>query len=182
MIRRSQLPPWLGALPRVLVCAALTAVLASCSSGSSEDSSEPSDDAASDRPTASASPSPSPSPTLPEPADGENTQACADGTCEVRVTGPIVVLVPERIGVGSLEVTSIEEDRISMTALLTGTSMSTDSPQGVCSFGVTTSSDYGPGHVDISCPAGHEAVVNGLSVEVAGIVDGAAVLRFRPVD
>ncbi|MEO3884637.1 hypothetical protein [Nonomuraea sp. B5E05] len=109
---------------------------------------------------------PSPSPTGP----------CADGTCEIKVAVGDVVTVPEKYGLGPIEVTAITGGAVEMFAPLTGSGYSISG----CSGGGGVSSEGGGG-VRLSCDQGTVATINdAMSLEVAEILDTAAVLRIEP--
>lgn len=176
-------------LTRALLSVAVTgalAVLAACSSDDPDpDAAGASERSPADSPTASApspsgaptSPTASPTPSLPRPSDGTNARACADGTCEIRVSGPVSVPLPERFGLGSVEVVSVDDTTVTMIAPLTRSEFSSD---GGCSSMITGPGANSGGHVSLTCHSGEKAVVNALDLEVVGIVDQAAVLRLRP--
>ncbi|MDT0380082.1 hypothetical protein RM572_15070 [Streptomyces sp. DSM 42041] len=131
--------------------------------------------------TPSASPSPSRSasvsPPLPAAADGEDLRACADGSCEVEVSGPATVPLPDRFGLGTLRVTSVGDEDVRMLTTLTRSGFSSN---GGCAATITGATADMPAHVRLTCPVGEEAVVNEMSLEVGGIRDGSTVLRIRP--
>lgn len=155
----------------VAAFAAAAAVLASCSS----------DESAAGQATASTvsgSPSTSAaSPTALAPADGEDPSACLDGSCEIRVTAPVTVPLPAHFGVGPLTVTAIDAGTVTMVLPLTGSQLS---KEGDCSAGITGPTANAPAHVDMTCRAGANAVVNDMNLEVVAISDRSAVLRIRP--
>ncbi|RLL66331.1 hypothetical protein [Streptomyces sp. Z26] len=122
-------------------------------------------------------PEPSAEPSLPDPADGTDRQACADGTCEVRVKEGDVVPVPERYGFGAMTVTSVEAGTLVLSAVLYGTEFVNDSG---CAMSITGPSADAPGSIALTCDAGTEGALNGMRLKVAGVADGAAVLRLRP--
>lgn len=128
--------------------------------------------------SASTGPSRSPSPTLPVPADGEDAQACADGTCEIRVAASTSVPLPARWGIGPLEVTAVDAETVSIVAPFTTSEFSSN---GSCGATFTGPSASGPGRLNLNCRAGEKPVVNDMALEVVGILDENAVLRVRPV-
>ncbi|MGP4112162.1 hypothetical protein ACTWP5_14750 [Streptomyces sp. 4N509B] len=129
-------------------------------------------------PSPTPTPTPSPTPTLPEPADGENGDACADGTCEVRVTEGATLPVPQSYGLGPIEVTGVTEDVVELFGPMTQARYASD---GGCSMSITGPTATSPGFLALSCPAGNTGIVNeAMSVEVVGVLDGAAVLRIEP--
>lgn len=176
-----------GRLGRVLpavLAVALTCVVASCSSDdpTSDDaaasSARPTRTAAS--PTVSHPPkatSASPTPTLPTPADGTNRQACADGTCEIRVTKPVTVPLPARFGLGQLQVATVDDGTVTMVVTLTQSEFSSDGGCGDTNF--TGPSADSPGFGSITCHSGEKVTLNKMSLTVVGVLDHAAVLRIR---
>lgn len=68
------------------------------------------------------------------PADGADPQACADGTCEVRVTAGVTVPLPEGFGVGPLTVTAVHATGVTVVTPLTMSQFAVD---GTCSAGIT---------------------------------------------
>lgn len=153
-----------------LLAAVAVAILTSCSSGTSEG---PSDKGRPGKTTpgapadaSSAAPEPSPSPTGP----------CADGSCEIEVAVGDVVTVPERYGLGPIEVTAITGSEVRMVAPLTGSGYSVAG----CSGGGGVSSD-GSGGVTLRCGKGPAATINdAMSLKVAELRDTTAVLRIEP--
>ncbi|GHB88995.1 hypothetical protein GCM10010306_100100 [Streptomyces umbrinus] len=118
------------------------------------------------RPTSTASATLSPSPTGP----------CADGTCEIEVAVGDVVTVPEKYGLGPIEVTAITGGEVEMVAPLTGSGYSVSG----CSGGGGVSSK-GSGGVGLSCGEGPAATINdAMSLKVVEIRDAGAVLRIEP--
>src|SRR3569833_4488620 len=97
-----------------VVAACVVAVLTSCSSDSSDGSSADQGraDASGSRtasvPSKTATPSPSP------------TGPCADGHCEGTVAVGDTVVVPEKYGLGPIEVTAIGDERVDMAVVLFG--------------------------------------------------------------
>lgn len=87
-----------------------------------------------------------------------------------------VVTVPEKYGLGPIEVTAITGGRVEMAAPLTGSGYSVSG----CSGGGSVSS--AGGGVGLSCGEGPAATINdAMSLEVVEILDTAAVLRIGPV-
>lgn len=87
-----------------------------------------------------------------------------------------VVAVPERYGLGPIEVTAITAAAVEMVAPLTGSGYSVSG----CSGGGGVSSQGGGG-VEMSCKVGTVATINDvMSLEVVEIGDTVAVLRIEP--
>jgi hypothetical protein len=136
-------------------------------------------------PAASASPSPSPtptptptpSPTLPFPDDGEDVQACADGTCEIRVAKSDMMPLPKGWGIGRLEVIAVNAEAVQMVGTLTASDFSSN---GLCGATFVGPSANGPGQAILNCHVGEKPVINKMELEVLGILDGKAVLSVRP--
>ncbi|MFC8571305.1 hypothetical protein ACFUIW_36675 [Streptomyces sp. NPDC057245] len=85
-----------------------------------------------------------------------------------------VLVVPEAYGLGPIEVTAISGDEVEMVAPLTGSGFSVAG----CSGGGGTSSNGGGG-VTMKCGEGPAATINdAMSLKVAEIRKGAAVLRI----
>ncbi len=156
----------------VVLAAVAFAALTSCSSGASE---EPSGEGrpggaafgpATERRTGGTA-TPAPSPTGP----------CADGTCEVEVAAGDVLAVPEKYGLGPIEVKAVKGGRVEMAAPLTGAGYSVSG----CSGGGGVSSQGGGG-VSLSCGEGPAATINGaMRLQVVEIREASAVLRVSPV-
>ncbi|MEV4800241.1 hypothetical protein AB0K18_09505 [Nonomuraea sp. NPDC049421] len=147
-----------------LAVAVLFAALTACSSDVAPAGARPGESA----PPASASPSvtPSPSPTGP----------CDDGTCEVKVAVGDVVTVPERYGLGPIEVKEISRGSVEMLAPLTGPGYSVAG----CAGGGSVSS-AGGGAVRMSCDKGTVATINDvMSLEVVKAAGKTAVIRIEP--
>ncbi|MEV0716874.1 hypothetical protein [Asanoa sp. NPDC050611] len=87
-----------------------------------------------------------------------------------------VVAVPEKYGLGPIEVTAITAAAVEMTAPLTGSGYSIAN----CNGGGGVSSQGGGG-VRMSCQVGTVATVNDvMSLEVVQIDGTVAVLRIEP--
>jgi hypothetical protein len=162
-------------LARVLLPAIAITGLASCSSNAPV-TDRPSA-STSVQPNASPAPTASPVPSLPAAADGMDPNSCSDGRCEIRVTGPTTVPIPAQFGLGSIEVTAIGAQTVTMVVPLTRSNFSSD---GGCSALITGQSASAPAHMDLTCHAGEKTIVNEMALEVAGIADGAAVIRIAP--
>jgi hypothetical protein len=127
--------------------------------------------------SSSPSPTPTPSPTLPVPADGEDVQACADGTCEIQVAKSDLIPLPEGWGLGPLEVIAVNAEAVQMVATFT---VSDFSSNGLCGATFIGPSANGPGQAILNCRAGEKPVINTMELEVLGILDDKAVLSVRP--
>jgi hypothetical protein len=107
----------------------------------------------------SRSPSPSPTGALPEAADGTDLDACYDGECEVLVTEPVDIPVdPAVYGFDTLSITAIEEDLVTVVAVV---------PGGFASVNIGTEGQGVVQGVTVSASAiGKEGAV--LSISVSG--------------
>ena len=162
---------------RILLSAMAIAVAASCS--------------ATDRARTPTTPSPSSTPTptptatspavLPGAADGDDTQACATGRCEIRVTEAVSIPVPATtFGFGPLTVASIADGQIRVTGPLFSGRVSGGG--GGCTIGLVTASATDPqDYMHLTCPAGARTTVDGMSFTVLAIVDRTAVIRIGTV-
>ena len=87
-----------------------------------------------------------------------------------------VVTVPEKYGLGPIEVMAITGSEVRMVAPLTGSGYSVSG----CSGGGGVSSK-GSGGVGFNCGEGSAATINNaMSLKVVEILDTAAVLRIEP--
>jgi hypothetical protein len=108
--------------------------------------------------TSSAAPSPSAStnPALPEPADGTDLTACADGRCEVRVrAGDTITFIGDNVDLKSLTVVRIADNALTHSAA---------GPPGYTFSG--------------SMSASGTSVVNGLRVKIVAVDGDRAVIRL----
>jgi hypothetical protein len=141
------------------------AVLTSCSADPSNGSGAAPSPSGGVPPSAPAA-APSPAPTGP----------CAGGTCQIKVAVGDIVTVPERYGLGPIEITAVTADAVEMVAPLTGSGYSVSG----CSGGGGVSSQ-GRGGVRLNCTVGTVATINDvMSLEVVEISATAAVLRIKP--
>ncbi|MGW6903064.1 hypothetical protein [Streptomyces sp. NPDC054940] len=128
-------------------------------------------------PTPSAPRSTAPPSTPPTAADGTRYSACADGTCEVRVTKEATVPVPERFGLGPVMVSAISGGTVMLFAPLTQSEFSSD---GGCEASFTGPAADSSAFAQMTCDRGAKAVVNQMGLQVVDVTDGAAILRIRP--
>ncbi|MFG1694658.1 hypothetical protein [Nonomuraea sp. NPDC049309] len=104
------------------------------------------------------------------------TGPCADGTCEIEVTAGDVVTVPERYGLGPIDVKAIRQESVEMVAPVTGMGFSIAN----CDGGGTVVSGGGGG-VLMDCAKGVTATINdAMSLEVLKIDGDTAVVRIEP--
>jgi hypothetical protein len=87
------------------------------------------------------------------------------------------VPVPERSGVGHLQVTGVEDRTVTLIAPLIQSQYSSD---GGCGTGIVGPSADSPGFMNLTCEAGSKGTVNELRLHVVGVVGEAAVLRIGP--
>jgi hypothetical protein len=111
-------------------------------------------------------------PPAPTAQDGSDVNACADGTCEVAIAGPVTIPVPG----GSLVVSQVLDDGIEfdLSAAVGGGS---GTLRGFCTAA------FGGGGGSMTCPvtgpADPPASSPGLlAVQMVGVYDGAAILRI----
>ncbi|MEU4765221.1 hypothetical protein AB0H12_18380 [Actinosynnema sp. NPDC023794] len=114
-------------------------------------------------------------PPAPTAADGANYAACADGTCEVALSGPVDIPLGGAAGPGTFAVRAVLADGIEfeLTSAIGGGS---GSLKGHCT------ATFVPGGGGMSCsnkpspPPEPRAGV--LAVQMVGVVDGTAVVRL----
>ncbi|MFD5476486.1 hypothetical protein [Streptomyces hawaiiensis] len=157
-----------------VVVAFVFAALTSCSSDSSGKA--PADGRTGGSGSGATASGPGPTPEEPDTPSPAPTGPCADGRCEIEVAVGDVVTVPERYGLGPIEVTAITGGKVEMAAPLTGSGYSVSG----CSGGGGVSSE-GNGGVRFSCGEGPAATMNdAMSLKVVKILDTAAALRIEP--
>jgi hypothetical protein len=93
------------------------------------------------------------------------------------VTGPTAVPLPARSGLGSIQVTSVDAQVVTMIVPLTRSRFSSD---GGCSATFTGPEAGFSAYASLACPSGEKSIINGIAIEVAAISDGAAVIRIGP--
>lgn len=93
---------------------------------------------------------------LPAAGDGENLDACADGSCEVLVSASTAVPVPRRYGFVLMRVRSIAGGVVEIGVKVEGGAM------------------MSPLHT------GRSTIMNGIEVEAVAVGDGKAVLSLSP--
>lgn len=167
-------------LTRVLLSAAVTAVVASCSSNEpATDRATAPTSAPATAPATPTSPASSPTPSPTPPADGDNARACADGTCEIRVTAPATVPLPARFGLGPIEVIAVDARTVTMVAPLLQPEFSSD---GGCESAFTGPAANSSAYVSLTCHTGDKTVINKMNLQAVGVTGRAAVLRIRPTE
>ncbi|WP_162907933.1 hypothetical protein [Allorhizocola rhizosphaerae] len=138
-------------------------------------------DATSTDPPAVTTTTPSPSPAITSAADGANLDACADGTCEVRLDAPATIAVDKTFGVDVLRVVSFTQTEVTFDVV--------DAPGGGFSFGcdhescamsVTGASIASPARGTGSASTNARITANRLVVEVVAVSDTYTILRLTP--
>ncbi|MFB9411230.1 hypothetical protein [Dactylosporangium matsuzakiense] len=131
--------------------------------------------------SAGGSPSPPPAGSASAPARVEAPSAapsgpCAGGACQIEVGVGDVVVVPERYGLGPIEITAISGTTVEMVAPVTGSGFGVSG----CSGGGGVSSQGGGG-VRLRCQVHTAGTVNDvMSLEVVEVRGTTAVLRIKP--
>ncbi|MFI5908589.1 hypothetical protein [Dactylosporangium sp. NPDC051541] len=121
----------------------------------------------------STAPPPIPSSAIPSPAP---TGPCATGTCRLEVKVGDAVTVPDRYGLGPIQITAITPSSVEMTAPLTGSGFSVTG----CSGGGGVSSQGGGG-VALTCRLNTPGTINNAMIlEIAEIHAPTAVLTIKP--
>ncbi|MFI9385388.1 hypothetical protein [Kutzneria sp. NPDC052558] len=119
-----------------------------------------------------------PKPTLPKAADGTDLSACADNNCEVQVSAPGPIRLPEGAG-ATLSVASIGADSVSLSFLPTsdgGFTVGCDAPDPNACEGTQLTS----GNALVTGKATAKATANNVTVLIEGVLGGVAVLRIYP--
>lgn len=111
-------------------------------------------------------------PPAPTAADGANFQACADGTCEIAISGPATIPLPG----GSMVVSQVLDDGIDFD-LNSASGGGNGSLRGFCT------ATFGGGGGTMDCPREGPpdppaAVPGFLAVQIVGVADGAIVVRI----
>ncbi|WP_206796103.1 hypothetical protein [Amycolatopsis sp. MtRt-6] len=117
-------------------------------------------------------PSSSPAASAPAAADGSDYSACADGTCEVRVSGPVDIPLTGQGGLRRISVAAVTANGIDFTTDGGGTG-------NVTRGCVITLYEHGSGSRCSSGEPERPRPVDGvLALQVADLRDGAAILRL----
>lgn len=109
-------------------------------------------------------------------ADGQNVGACADGTCEVRVTGPVTVPLRAGSPVSNLRVESIDTAGVHLAPSFSGRSMSGHD----CSVNGSSGPGTGASPFAGRCGPGGGLTFDKLTISVVAMEGDAAVLRIAP--
>ncbi len=107
--------------------------------------------------SSSAAPTTSKAP-FPTAADGTNLRACADGDCEILVTGPVTIRFNRSLGMSSLDITAVSSAGVDFQSV---------SPSGM----VVSAMGQTPNQ-------GGASSINKLSFEVVALEGSKAVVRF----
>lgn len=114
-------------------------------------------------------------PPAPTAADGADYAACADGTCEVALTGPVDIAVGGSTGPGTFKVLAVGEDGIEFELDLPR-SGGRGTLKGFCTL------TFVPGGGGSSCStkpsAPPEPRTGVLAVQLVGVAGGTAVVRL----
>jgi hypothetical protein len=119
-----------------------------------------------------------PKPTLPAAADGTDLSACADDVCEVQVTAPGPIHLPEGAG-ATLSIVSIGDNTVTLSFVPTGDGSFTvgcDATDPTACDGTQLTG----GNAVVTGHATAKATANNVSVLVVAVVGGSAVLRISP--
>ncbi|MBN6033632.1 hypothetical protein [Amycolatopsis sp. 195334CR] len=109
-------------------------------------------------------------PAVPVAADGSDYAACADGTCEVLVSGPAEIALSGTAGISKLVVRAVEGNGIRFEAGGSSGSLSAN-----C---ISTFYENGGGSSCSTAPREAPAPVDGIvAMQIASVQDGTAVLR-----
>ncbi|THV40891.1 hypothetical protein [Glycomyces buryatensis] len=113
-----------------------------------------------------------------DPADGTDYTACADGNCEVAISEPTDIEFDGSTGPGTLAVIDILDDGLALQVTLPGGGGDSEL-KGRCTL------HFSAGGGSMDCPADLEATpeppepaAGVLSVQLAGMTDGTAILRL----
>lgn len=110
------------------------------------------------------------------PLAEDDPAACGQGSCEVRVDGPVTIPLPAATGVTEIRVVTVDAGRVELVAVVPGGQVSSRC-SGACSGMRTTTSD-GTSSVRLTAGAGADVAVNDLALDVREASAGAAVLRL----
>jgi hypothetical protein len=113
-------------------------------------------------------------------ADGTNLGACANGNCEVQVASGASIPLSGSLGVGPVAVTGIQPDTVSISITVTASQVS-DNCTGDPSCLSNLSANVVTGSAAVAQTTGHvgaNLIVNQLTVTVAAVGPGSAILRL----
>jgi hypothetical protein len=139
---------------------------------------------ASPTPTPTPTPTPAPTPTTPPPtkaADGANARACADGVCEVKVTGGWEAALP-RFDLAALNVETVRADTVTMVFSITSGrfDLACDRDPKCGTYVMGPSGGSSTSFAIVTAHAGARVNLNSLAVDVAAIDRRSVVLRINP--
>ncbi|MEV5826023.1 hypothetical protein AB0L25_10640 [Spirillospora sp. NPDC052242] len=110
-------------------------------------------------------------------ADGTSVAACADGNCEILVTGPVEIAVGGHGTIAAVSVTEVRPSGLSFTTVTEGGGESSGDLQGGCTL---TFHEFGGGSMCVSggAPPAPEKQTGVLAMQLAGEAEGGVVVRF----
>lgn len=156
----------------------LAGVVAACGGNGSDES----DSATTTEPTAETTTSTtaaSTTSTLPPAADGTDVAACADGNCEVEVSGPVdIPLTGHATGITTLSIVELTSEGFSFTTSSNGSERGSGDLRGGC---ILTFYRSGGGS---SCTTPDQELpppqpeAGALAIQLVGAADGTVVLRL----
>ncbi|MGH3768717.1 MAG: hypothetical protein ACRDS0_21695 [Pseudonocardiaceae bacterium] len=111
---------------------------------------------------------------LPAATDGADLGACADGTCAVLVDKPVLIPLDPQFQFNNLRIESITADAVTITADFVG-EYQYICPDSKCSFVER------PGGFRSTLTRGSRLDNSAVTIQVAAVNDGTAVLRIKPV-
>jgi hypothetical protein len=166
-----------GLLAAIALLAGLT-LLSACTSVRSGTATP----ATSAKPTQKPLPKPSATPaptTLPTAANGTDLAACAAGSCEVTVAGPVSIPAAPGFGVSTIAVSAIGANTVSVAVTMPAGQISGDCNAPGCTG---TFAGLGAGETEATGSAtlqiGGTFTVNNLDLTAVAVVGGSAVLRL----
>ncbi|MGH3589048.1 MAG: hypothetical protein ACRDQ0_22290 [Pseudonocardia sp.] len=130
------------------------------------------------RPTTAPPPTTTPLPPLPQAADGSDTAACRDGTCEVRVGVGARITLPRRSGTEA-EVTAIADGMVQLSGTWPGGSIESTGECSRCEASMALPNDESLGSFDARFTTGGGVKVNDYVLEAVAVSASEAVMRVR---
>lgn len=128
----------------------------------------------------STTPKPTPKPTLPVAANGTDVAACAAGSCEVTVSGPVSIPPAPAFGVAGIAVTAVGSDTVSVSVTFpAGGQSSFDCTAPACDgqfVGPAAGETAGTGSATLQ--VGGTFTVNQLDLKAVAVLGGSAVLQL----
>ncbi|HZZ46212.1 MAG TPA: hypothetical protein VFE65_04955 [Pseudonocardia sp.] len=135
-----------------------------------------------DEPTPPGEPPAAPGASTPgSPAPTGDPAACAEGTCDLRVTGPVQIPLQPRFDITELRVKSVHDDSVSLVATFApGTSAQAISTGGSCSTEMESGSDDESSHLKAKCDTGTRLRLPNISIDLVSDPSGGILLQLRP--